>query len=47
MDVDPNDFHVDSIVPIGVEVFSEDEDGCGYFILRQSMRHTSFRTWEV
>ena len=44
MDVDLDDFHVDSIVPIGVEAFSEDEDGCRYFISHQIMRHTSFRT---
>ena len=31
MDVDLDDLHVDSIVPIGVEAFGEDEDGCGYF----------------
>ena len=31
MDADLDDLHVDFIVTIGVETFSEDEDGCRYF----------------
>ena len=47
MDVDLNDWHVYSIVPIGVEDFGEDEDVCRYFILHQNVRHTSFCTQGV
>ena len=42
MDADLVDFHVDSIGPIGVKAFGEDEDGCRYFFSHQSMRHTFF-----
>ena len=47
MDANLANFHVDSIVLIGVEAFGEDEDGRRYFISHQSMRHTSFHTWGV
>ena len=37
-----DDLHVGSIVPVEVEAFGEDEDGCRYFFWHQSMRHTFF-----
>ena len=36
------DFHIGSIVLVGVEAFDEDKDGCGYFFWHQSMTHTFF-----
>ena len=42
MDVNLDDLHVGSILPIEVEAFGEDEDGCRYFFWHQSMRHTFF-----
>ena len=40
MHVDLDDLHDGSIIPVEVEAFGEDEDGCRYFFWHQSMRHT-------
>ena len=47
MDADVDDVQIGFLVLVEMETFGEDEDGCRYFFLHQSVGHTFLSTWGV